>query len=115
MHLNFDNATTCSTATTARILASGVRTFLIASILTFAVLPLMSSPVPAMDGYDTERVNDAIRLCDTGHFPEAIRILTAVNQRNPKDAFVLCQLGHAHMNNAADLTHSTAIAEKCFR
>lgn len=115
MHLNFDDATTCSTATKARMLASGVRTFPLASILTLAVLLLRCSPAPAMDGYDTQRVNDAIRLCDTGHFPEAIRILTAVNQRNPKDTFVLCQLGHAHMNNAADLTHSTAIAEKCFR
>lgn len=68
-----------------------------------------------MDGYDRQRVADGVRLCDAGHFSDAIRVLTGVQQRNPRDSFVLCQLGHAHMNNAEDLTHSTAIAEKCFR
>lgn len=109
MQLNPTSDTTCSTA---RIRA---RLYERSSILSLFAIFCLTSSAHAMDRYDAQRVNDAVRLCDSGHFPDAIRILTAVNQRNPKDAFVLCQLGHAHMNNAADLTHSTAIAEKCFR
>lgn len=109
---NFSGDTTFSTATRKDLLRNTASMF---SFLTFLTFNCISIPAQAMDRYDTQRVNDAVQLCDSGHFPEAIRILTGVNQRNPKDSFVLCQLGHAHMNNAADLTHSTAIAEKCFR
>lgn len=109
---NFKGDTTFSTATGKGLLGNTASVFLILALL---IINCASIPAQAMDRYDTQRVNDAIKLCDTGHFPDAIRILTGVNQRNPKDSFVLCQLGHAHMNNAADLTHSTAIAEKCFR
>lgn len=109
MRLNSNSATTFSIA------KKTLQRFDSARVISAITVVCLAAPALAMDAYDSQRVNDAIRLCDTGHFPEAIRVLTGVNQRNPKDAFVLCQLGHAHMNNAADLTHSTAIAEKCFR
>lgn len=109
---NFKGDTTLSTATRKDLLCNNASVFF---SLTLITINCTSIPALALDRYDTQRVNEAVQLCDSGHFPEAIRILTGVHQRNPKDSFVLCQLGHAHMNNAADLTHSTAIAEKCFR
>lgn len=68
-----------------------------------------------MDGNDTRLVNQAVRLTDAGNFPDAARILQGVHQRNPKDVFVLVQLGHCAMNSAADLTNGSVFGEKCFR
>jgi len=68
-----------------------------------------------MDRSDTRLVNEAIRLADAGKFPDAAHILQGVHQRNPKDVFVLVQLGHSAMNSAADLTNGSAFGEKCFR
>ncbi len=68
-----------------------------------------------MDSQDARLVSEAVSLSDKGNFPHAARILQAVHERNPKDTFVLVQLGHASLNSAADLTRGTAYAEKCFK
>ncbi len=76
---------------------------------------VMTNPACDLNNYDTQCYNEAARQCDGGHFQNAIRILTELIKRQPNNPRILVELGHAHMNNADDLTHSTEYAGKCFR
>jgi tetratricopeptide (TPR) repeat protein len=86
------------------------------AVFYVCVILLFAAPQAcALDGYDQRRLSDALRLSDRGNFPQAIKILSALAERNPRDVDVLTTLGNCYMNDAADLTTGFRKAEVLFR
>ncbi|MCC6977984.1 MAG: tetratricopeptide repeat protein [Candidatus Melainabacteria bacterium] len=85
------------------------------AVFYVCVILIFASPhAGALDGYAQRRVYEAQQYSDRGNFPQAIKLLTAVNERYPDDVDVLIMLGNCCMNDAADLTNGFKKAEVLF-
>lgn len=84
---------------------------MIAAALFICAFCIIGTP-----SYATERqkFQFAQKLMYEGHFQEAYRCLLTLHKRNPKDPYILCELGNCCQQNLNDYANSVAEAPKYF-